>query len=201
MRSELRQSVRFHAQKNYVNRTHFFEGAGDSGSRHKISLIAPDQHAILPHGAKMRPAREQGDVEAGLRHARADVASDGPCSRNQKVHRCLSMLVAAYERGGESATANFPAPRRRDALDEINLPWTFVLRQKLTAMADQLRLSGAVRLVQNHRSGNFFSERGMGKAEGYSACHCGMAKQNLIHFVRRNVFSSANDVVFDAAGQ
>src|SRR5712691_1569967 len=201
MRRELRQAMRFHAQKNYVNRTHFFEGGGDVGPRDEISVAALHLHAILPHGAKMWPAREQRDVEAGLRHARADVASDGPRSRNQEFHRCLSMLVTAYERGGESATANFSAPCRRDALDEINLPWTFVLRQKLTAMLHQLRFGGAVRLVQNHRGGNFFSERGMGKAEGYSACHRGMAKQNLIHFVRRNVFASADDDVFDAAGQ
>src|SRR5713101_6534314 len=201
MRRELRQAMRFHAQKNYVNRTHFFEGGGNLGPRDEIPLVALDLYAVLSHGAKMRPACEQRYIEAGLRHPRTDVASDGPRSRNQKFHRCLSVLVAAYERGGESATANFPAPRRRNTFHQVNLPRTFVLRQKFAAMADQLRLSGAVRLVQNHRSGNFFSERGMGKAEGYSACHCGMAKQNLIHFVRRNVFASADDDVFDAAGQ
>src|SRR5260370_33768218 len=98
------------------------------------------------------------------------------------------MLVAAYERGGESATANFPAPRRRNTFHQINLPWTFVLRQKLTAMADQLRLSGAVWLVQNHRSGNFFSVRGVRKAEGNSSCHRGMAQQNLSHVAPANGF-------------
>src|SRR5712691_5757448 len=144
MRRELRQAMCFHAQKNYVNRTNFFEGVGDSGPREEVSLATFYLHAILPHGAKMRPAREQRDVESGLRHARTDVASDGPRSRNQKFHRCLSMLVAAYERGGESATANFPAPCRRDAFHQIYLPRTLVLSQKFAAVVDQLRLCSAV---------------------------------------------------------
>jgi hypothetical protein len=39
---------------------------------------------VLLHGAKMRPAREERDLEPGLRHARADVSSDGARACDQE---------------------------------------------------------------------------------------------------------------------
>jgi len=47
---------------------------------------APGLHAMLLHGAKVRPAREQSDVEAGLRQARANVGPDGSRTCNQEFH-------------------------------------------------------------------------------------------------------------------
>src|SRR5208282_4994291 len=35
---KLRQAVRLHPKEDNVHRSHFFEGAGDGGPRHKISL-------------------------------------------------------------------------------------------------------------------------------------------------------------------
>ena len=80
------QAVGFDAQKNDIHRAYFFKRSGDARLRHKISVTALYLHAVFLHGAKMRTAREQGDVETGLRHARADVGADGAGSCNQKSH-------------------------------------------------------------------------------------------------------------------
>ena len=94
----MRQAVGLHSKKDNVHRSHFFEGTGDGGPRHKISLAASDLHAVLLHGAKMRPAREERDLEPGLRHARTDVGSNCARPRDQESHACSSVSAAATAR-------------------------------------------------------------------------------------------------------
>ncbi len=86
LRRKMRQGVSLHAEKDNVDRPHFFERARDRGTRHEISLAAFHLHAMLLHGAKMRPARKERDVEPGLRHARADVGADCARSSDQESH-------------------------------------------------------------------------------------------------------------------
>src|SRR5208283_4562013 len=112
MRGQLRQAVRLHTQKDDVHRSHFFERTGDGGVRDEISLGAFHLHAVPLHGAKMRPAREEGDVEPGLRHAGADVAADGARACDQESHACLSMpVIHAVHSPGLSASAAATARR------------------------------------------------------------------------------------------
>src|SRR6202041_244080 len=98
VRRKLGQAVGFHSKKNNVYRTHFFKGTGDGGARHEISLAAFDTHAVLLHGAKMRPAREQRYIESGLRHASPDVGSNCPSPRDQEFHSCPPASTAATAR-------------------------------------------------------------------------------------------------------
>ncbi len=53
---------------------------------------------MLLHGVQMRAAREQSYIEAGPRHARTDVGSDGPRARNQESHFWLSRSAAETAR-------------------------------------------------------------------------------------------------------
>ena len=94
----MRQAVRLYPKKDNVHRSHFFEGTGDCGPRHEISLGTFHLHAALLHGAKMRPSREERDIEPSLRHARADVGSDCARARDQEPHRWSSMSAAATAR-------------------------------------------------------------------------------------------------------
>src|SRR5580700_9620907 len=90
--------MRFYPKKDNVCRPHFFERAGDSWSRHEISLGALHLNAVLLHGAKMWPAREESDIVSSPCHARADIGSDGPGPRDQESHRCSSRSAAATAR-------------------------------------------------------------------------------------------------------
>ena len=87
LRRELRQPVRLHPKKNNIHRPHFFEGTGDGGPSHEISLAAFHLHTALLHGAQVWATREERDIESGLCHARTDVRSDSPRSRDQESHR------------------------------------------------------------------------------------------------------------------
>src|ERR1700687_3290644 len=98
LRRKLRQAVCLHSKKDDVHRSHFFEGTGDCGLRHEISLDTFYLHAALLHGAKMRPAREERDIQPGLRHACTEVGSDGARPRNQESHRWSSKSAAATAR-------------------------------------------------------------------------------------------------------
>src|ERR1700733_2852233 len=97
-RRKLGQAVGLHPKKNNVYRTHFLEGAGDGGPRHEISLAAFDPHAVLLHGATMRPAREQRYIESGLGHASPDVGTNCPGPRDQEFHSCPPASTAATAR-------------------------------------------------------------------------------------------------------
>ncbi len=94
----MRQAVRLHPKKDDVHMFHFFEGTGDCGPRHKISLDTLHLHTALLHGAKMRSAREEGDIEPGLRHTCADVGSDCARPRDQESHPWSSKSAAATAR-------------------------------------------------------------------------------------------------------
>ena len=69
--------MRLYAEEDDIDGPHFFERAGDRGSGYEISISTLHLHAVLLHGAKMRAARKERGVEAGLRHARTDVGSNG----------------------------------------------------------------------------------------------------------------------------
>src|SRR5579863_1968164 len=56
LRCELRKAVRLYTKKKHVHRPNFLDGAGDSGSRDEISLVALDLYSPLLHRAKMRAA-------------------------------------------------------------------------------------------------------------------------------------------------
>ncbi len=101
-----------------------FERTGDSGPRYKISFAAFHLHAMLLHGAKMRPAREESDVEPGLRHAGADIGSDCAGPSDQEFHGRLPTLII-HQRGGDGAAANFSSRSGRNTLHQINLLRTF----------------------------------------------------------------------------
>jgi hypothetical protein len=113
----------------------------------------------------MWPAREERDIETGLRHARTDVGSDCACARDQESHDWLSMVsyscrssrLVIRERGGDGAAANFPRRGSGDTLYEINFLRTFVFCQKLAAVFDECRLGGAMELVQDHGGRHFFT--------------------------------------------
>ena len=150
---------------------------------------------MLLHGAQMRPAREQRDIETGARHARADVSSDCARSRDEKFHSC-------YREGcGDGSPSNFPRRGGGNTLDQINLLRAFVFRQKLAAVLDELGFGRASRFMQHHGRGHFFAQRGMRAAEAYCRGNCRMPQQNLVDFMRRNVLASANNDVFDPSGQ
>ena len=68
-------------------------------------------------------------------------------------------------------------------------------------MLDKCRFGGAMAFVQDNGGGHFFAQRGMHAAKRDRGRDRGMAQQNLIHFVRRDVFATANDDVFDSAGE
>jgi len=128
------------------------EGTGDGG-RPRKSPRDFSLHAVLLHGAKMRPARESVTSNR-LRHARADVSSDGaaPAIRNLIVdYPCWSSVSAA-------ATA-----RRRifpvawwNTLYEINLLRTFIFCQQVAAVLDKC---GSVchGFMQDHGGSHFFT--------------------------------------------
>ena len=56
-------------------------------------------------------------------------------------------------------------------------------------------------LVQDHGRGHFFTQRGMHAAKCNRCRDRWMPQQNLIDFVRSDVFASADDDVFDSSGQ
>src|SRR5580700_3205218 len=125
-----------------------------------------------------------------------------PAIRNFMVaHSSRLATLIVHERSSNSAAANFSSGSRRNTLHQINLLRTFVLRQQFAAMFDERRFSRAMRFVQHHGCSYLFTERGMSAAKGNRRRDCGMTQKNLIYFVRRNVFTAANDDVFDAARQ
>ena len=80
--------VSLHAEKDNINRPHFFKRAHDGGARHEISVAAFHLHAVLLQGAKMGASRKKRDVEPCPRHARANVGADCARSRDQEFHAC-----------------------------------------------------------------------------------------------------------------
>ena len=86
LRRKLGQAVRLYAKKDNICRPHFFKGIGDCRPRHEISLTTSHLHPALLHGAKVWPARKEGDIESRPRHARADVCTDCSRPRDQESH-------------------------------------------------------------------------------------------------------------------
>src|SRR5271163_3949710 len=78
--------MRFYAEKDDVHGADFFERARDGWACHEVSLDAFHLNAVFLHGSEVRPAREERDIEPGLRHACADVGSDCARSRDQEFH-------------------------------------------------------------------------------------------------------------------
>ena len=141
LRRKLRQAVRLHAKKNHVDRPNVFEGSGDCRSRHEISLATLHLYTALLHSAKMRAARKQGDIESSLRHACADVRADCAGPGDQEFHRrsFIGDLSSAiiHQRRGNCPPANFTGRGGRNTFHQINLAWTFVFCQKVSAVLDQ----------------------------------------------------------------
>ena len=65
------------------------------GALDEIAFGAEHANAALLHGAQVRAAREERDVLAGSRHARADVGADRAGAGNQEFHFFAPASVAA----------------------------------------------------------------------------------------------------------
>src|SRR5208337_13869 len=117
--------MRLYPKKDNVHRPHFFEGTGDCGPRHEVSLGTLHLHPTLLHGAKMRPSREEGGIEPGLRHACADVGpiAPAPATRNLIVGHSSAQRRLRLGEFFRSQWLGYFSPDR-SSLDICTLPAT-----------------------------------------------------------------------------
>jgi hypothetical protein len=80
---------------------------------------------MLLHGSKMRSASEERDIEAGLRHAGADVSADRARTRDQEFHRSIYPRAPQRQRVAEFFRWQVVGM----LFDQINFLWTFEFRQ------------------------------------------------------------------------
>src|SRR5580704_15561767 len=104
------------------------------------------------------------------------------------------------QRSGHRAPANLPSRGGWNTLHQINLLGTFIFRQRVAAVLDESRFSGAIEFVQDHGRSHFFPQRGMCIAKRDRPRDRGMLQQNLIDFMRGNILAATEDDVFESPG-
>src|SRR5579872_5255698 len=90
--------MRFYTQEDDIDRSHLVERTRNFRMGFEISFRAFYANPLPLHGHKVRATGEECDIEAGICHARTDIASDGTSARNQEFHPRLSRTAFATAR-------------------------------------------------------------------------------------------------------
>ena len=95
---KLGQTVGLHAEDNNINGPDFPQSASYFRFRNEIAVSTLHLNAAFLHSAQVGSAREECDIQASMRHASADVGSDGAGSGDQEFHPSSSSRAAATAR-------------------------------------------------------------------------------------------------------
>ena len=89
------QALRLDREHDHVGRAGLFKARHHARARLEISFGAFHLDAVFLHGTQVWAAGEQGDVEAGASHARAQICADRSGACNQKFHGTPPFRIAA----------------------------------------------------------------------------------------------------------